>query len=319
MNTNLSRVVVFDTETTGLRFGVDNIIEIAAVEIIGLRITGNQFHCFFPARKSIDKTALECHKMDNSFYSDVCAGYYKEVKEALANFVCFVGKSPVFGHNVKFDMKHLNFDFQFFGLDSLPEDQFHCTMKLFYDKLSLSNPKIKLNVRLEDCCEFFNITSKMADYHSAIFDALMTAKLLINLLEFDDPKNIFRNKEVHEKLLLSEEKYFAIMESRRADEFLKKKRLRQAVDETIEKQLGISEERESREEIKFQSSLDVNELFEGMEEKEVCKYIGAATDDEIDSELLDMIEQDAEEKEKQEVGKYREALKTYVNEIKLSR
>ena len=116
---------------------------------------------------------------------------------------------------------------------------------------------------------------------------------------------------------MSEEKYFAIKETRALNQFLNKKRQRDEIDETIEKQLGIGVESVMEVNEKFKSSLDINDLFEGMDEKEVGKYIGMdTTDEEIDDELLDMIEQDETQNVKEEVAKYREALKTYINQLK---
>ena len=314
---NSSRIVVFDTETTGLRYGIDNIIEIAAVEIVDNLLTGNQFHCYFPARKSIDQTARACHKMDNTFYSNFCAGYYKETRQGVTSFINFVGNSPLYGHNVKFDKKHLEHDCQTFGIATIPDDQYFCSMKMFFDQVSSVHPRLKYSVRLEECCKFFNIPSRTNEYHTALFDALMAAKLVINLFEFSSPNNLFRNKEIDEKLLLSEEKYFAIKETRALNQFLNKKRQRDEIDETIEKQLGIGVESVMEVNEKFKSSLDINDLFEGMDEKEVGKYIGMdTTDEEIDDELLDMIEQDETQNVKEEVAKYREALKTYINQLK---
>ena len=51
----LGRYIVFDTETTGLIPKYDQILEIAATEIINGKSTGNQFHVFIKPRTKIKK------------------------------------------------------------------------------------------------------------------------------------------------------------------------------------------------------------------------------------------------------------------------
>ena len=56
------REIVLDTETTGLnaRLG-DRIIEIAAVEMVNRRLTGNHFHCYINPRRKVEEGALRVH------------------------------------------------------------------------------------------------------------------------------------------------------------------------------------------------------------------------------------------------------------------
>ena len=62
------RYIVFDTETTGLEPKENNIIEIAGIEIINGKLTGNQFHAFFYPRYKISETAEEKHRMSQNFF-----------------------------------------------------------------------------------------------------------------------------------------------------------------------------------------------------------------------------------------------------------
>ena len=60
------RYIVFDTETTGLEPKENNIIEIAGIEIMNGKLTGNQFHAFFCPRYKISETAEEKQELAQS-------------------------------------------------------------------------------------------------------------------------------------------------------------------------------------------------------------------------------------------------------------
>ena len=53
------REIVFDTETTGLDFEADRVIEIGGVELWNHIPTGREFHCFIrPAGRRVDPGAV---------------------------------------------------------------------------------------------------------------------------------------------------------------------------------------------------------------------------------------------------------------------
>ena len=180
------RYVVFDTETTGLNPTNDNVIEIAAVEIQNGKLTGNQFHCFLKPRYEISLSAELKHKMSQHFYTDYYSDVYLSDKKCLENFLKFVNKSLIFAHNAVFDMNFINNELLYWNLPIIPINRFRCTMKLF--KKIVAPNSIKQSFALDHCCNYFNLSSLKENFHSAIFDSFMTARMLCCLMRYEPPK-----------------------------------------------------------------------------------------------------------------------------------
>ena len=53
-----SHIIVFDTETTGLNYKYDHILELGAVEIENGKLTGKQFHIYIEPRKKISQNVI---------------------------------------------------------------------------------------------------------------------------------------------------------------------------------------------------------------------------------------------------------------------
>jgi len=107
------RHIVLDTETTGLFYDNNHILEIAAVEIKNGFLTGNQFHAYLKPRKTIETKAQEKHKMNNCFYKDNFENVYESDKSVMENLLNFVGDSLIFAHNASFDLQFLNHELNF--------------------------------------------------------------------------------------------------------------------------------------------------------------------------------------------------------------
>mgnify|MGYP000129592823 FL=1 len=111
---NNQRIVVFDTETTGLNIDrEDDIIEIAAIEIVKGQI-GESFVVnidteldFSEAEKihHISKEYLKEHAIDRSL--------------ALRNFVEFIGEDTLIAHNLDYDFTIVNQNLQRVGISPL--------------------------------------------------------------------------------------------------------------------------------------------------------------------------------------------------------
>lgn len=181
------RYVVFDTETTGLNPSENNVIEIAAVEIQNGKLTGNQFHTFLKPRYKMSESAESKHKMSQDFYEKYYSNAYLCDKKSLENFVNFVNNSFIFAHNAVFDMNFINNELQFWDLPQIPKRKFRCTMKLF--KKMVEPASVKKNFSLEYCCNFFHLNSVKENFHSAIFDAFMTARMVCCLMKYEPNKN----------------------------------------------------------------------------------------------------------------------------------
>lgn len=91
------RIVVFDTETTGLDTEIDDIIQIAAVEIIKGNI-GKTFEIYLNTEKSLEKTE-HIHNISKEFLSK----HGVNAKEALLKFNDFINGDVLLAHNLNFD------------------------------------------------------------------------------------------------------------------------------------------------------------------------------------------------------------------------
>ena len=77
-----NRIVVLDTETTGLnaRSG-DRIIEVGCVELVNRQLTGNNFHSYINPERDSEDGALAVHGLTTEFLSD--KPKFSEIADAL--------------------------------------------------------------------------------------------------------------------------------------------------------------------------------------------------------------------------------------------
>ena len=100
----MNRKIFLDVETTGLCFKQGHkIIEIAAVEMLDRKLTGNNFHTYINPQRKIDQEATNVHKIRNEFLSD--KPLFIQVADEFLNFI---GKSELIIHNANFDLGFLN-------------------------------------------------------------------------------------------------------------------------------------------------------------------------------------------------------------------
>jgi len=91
------RLVVFDTETTGLDTSKVDIIQIAAVEIVRGQI-GQEFNCYLKTQQDLRDT-LPIHQISGEFLDQ----YGRPPDEVFDDFFRFVGTSPLVAHNLFYD------------------------------------------------------------------------------------------------------------------------------------------------------------------------------------------------------------------------
>lgn len=98
------RQIVLDTETTGLdpKQG-HRVIEIAAVEMVNRRLTGNHFHRYLNPLREIDAGAMQVHGITNEFLQDKPL-----FQDIVADFIEYVSGAELVIHNAPFDIGFLN-------------------------------------------------------------------------------------------------------------------------------------------------------------------------------------------------------------------
>lgn len=95
-----SRLIVLDTETTGLSTKDGNrILEIGCVELIDRRLTGNNFHVYINPERDSEEGALRVHGLTTQFL------YNKPKFADIANaFINYIQGSELIIHNAPFDV-----------------------------------------------------------------------------------------------------------------------------------------------------------------------------------------------------------------------
>lgn len=198
------RYIVLDTETTGLGLD-DHIVEIGAHEIVNGRLSGNQFHLYIRPRKNMSQEVINVHRIDNNFYDEFYKDVYNTDEKGIRNFMNWVGTSLIFAHNAPFDMGMLNSELIHWNMPIIPDGRFRCTMRIFAEIYGKINPEFEDKfTKLVNCCELLGLKSYENEYHNALFDAFMTARLMCTLYDLLDEKRyeaLFKNVNYSKKTI----------------------------------------------------------------------------------------------------------------------
>ncbi len=98
------RQIILDTETTGLEPELGHrIVEVAGVEMVNRRFTGNNFHRYFNPGRDSDPAALEVHGLTTEFLADK-----PNFRDVAAELLDFVSGAELIIHNAPFDVAFLN-------------------------------------------------------------------------------------------------------------------------------------------------------------------------------------------------------------------
>ena len=168
--------IILDTETTGLSFNSDKIIEIACVELENQIPTKNVFHTFVNPEMDISDGAYQTHGITREFLRD------KPVfKDVAKEFLAFVKDSKLVIHNADFDMAFLNKALQDIDLEPITKDR-------VVDTLSLARQKFPgAQASLDALCKRFKIDTSKREKHSALVDCNLLTEIYIELLDKKEP------------------------------------------------------------------------------------------------------------------------------------
>ncbi|MGQ0441991.1 MAG: DNA polymerase III subunit epsilon [Methylophilaceae bacterium] len=163
------RQIFLDTETTGLypEHG-HRIIEIAAIETINRRLTGNHYHVYLNPQRDIDIAAQEVHGITADFLQD------KPLFETVASeFIEFVKSAELIIHNAPFDIGFLNSELGRIGLQPMGTicDKITDTLKMAKE----ARPGQRNN--LDALCRHFGIDNSRRTLHGALLDAELLAEV----------------------------------------------------------------------------------------------------------------------------------------------
>ncbi|MFZ0105325.1 MAG: DNA polymerase III subunit epsilon [Thiobacillus sp.] len=109
------RQIILDTETTGLDPNQGHrIIEVAAVEMVNRRLTGNHLHRYVNPDRDIDAGAMQVHGITPEFLQDK-----PRFADIAREFVDFIQGAELIIHNAPFDVGFLNMELRLLGMDAL--------------------------------------------------------------------------------------------------------------------------------------------------------------------------------------------------------
>ncbi|WP_062015273.1 DNA polymerase III subunit epsilon [Aureimonas sp. AU4] len=166
------REIVFDTETTGLDFEEDRVIEIGGVELWNHIPTGKEYHWFVrPAGRRVDPAAFDIHGISDDFLKD--KPLFSEVVEEFA--AAFDGATLI-AHNAAFDIRFLNAELARLGRPAIPPG-------LVIDTLPMARRKFPMApATLDALCSRFQIDTSKRDKHGALVDSALLAQVYIELI-----------------------------------------------------------------------------------------------------------------------------------------
>lgn len=164
----LERVIVLDTETTGL-LPYDRIITLAAICMEGGKVLTRGLHLIFDPRKDSHPQAEAVHGWDNwtTRYQDLFADHAADIRAWLS-----WGDKLVM-HNAEFDMRYVQRELRKAEQSPL-EHMIHCTLE--GARRTWANQRCGL----DDCVQRIGIPRRPVR-HNALEDCFLTAALYLHM------------------------------------------------------------------------------------------------------------------------------------------
>ena len=167
------REIVLDTETTGFEPAEGHrIVEIGAIELYNHMPTGRTFHHYLNPDRSMPIEAFEVHGLGDDFLSG--KPRFADIGDS---FLAFVGaESRLVIHNAAFDMKFLNAELNWAGLQTLGPDR-------ALDTVALARRRFPgAPASLDALCRRFGIDNSAREKHGALLDAELLAEVYLELI-----------------------------------------------------------------------------------------------------------------------------------------
>ena len=165
------RQVILDTETTGLDPALGHkIIEIAGVEIVNRRLTGNHFHRYVNPERDSEEAALQIHGLTREFLKDK-----PKFRDIVAEFLDFVRGAELVIHNAAFDVAFIDYELKLLDLEPVSTccadvvDTFKMARELYPGKRN----------GLDALCARHEIDHSARTLHGALLDAQLLAEVYL--------------------------------------------------------------------------------------------------------------------------------------------
>ncbi|MDD1614573.1 MAG: DNA polymerase III subunit epsilon, partial [Methylococcaceae bacterium] len=170
--TYTNRIVVLDTETTGLNPQEGHrIIEIGCVELVKRRLTGKRFHVYINPDRIIDEGAIAVHGITNQFLDD--KPHFEQIAE---DFIEFIRGAELVIHNAPFDVGFINHEFSRLNNKAGTVTDYSDV----FDTLAYARKKHPgQRNSLDALCKRYGIDNSHRDLHGALLDAEILADVFL--------------------------------------------------------------------------------------------------------------------------------------------
>ena len=167
-----NRIVVLDTETTGLNPQEGHrIIEIGCVEMVKRRLTGKRFHVYINPDRIIDEGAIAVHGISNQFLDD--KPHFEQIVE---DFIAFIKGAELVIHNAPFDVGFINNELSRLNNKSGTVTDY----SEIFDTLAYARKKHPgQRNSLDALCKRYGIDNSHRDLHGALLDAEILADVFL--------------------------------------------------------------------------------------------------------------------------------------------
>ena len=182
------RQIALDTETTGLETSKGHrIIEIACVELIERKLTGNHFHVYCNPERDIDVGAMQVHGIQRAFLQD------KPIfASIIGDLIAFIDGAELIIHNAPFDIGFMEHEFSL-AKHKPAKIQHYCQI---LDTLILArqmHPGQRNS--LDALCKRYHVDNSTRDLHGALLDAELLAQVYLRMT--GGQGTLFGEKEDH--------------------------------------------------------------------------------------------------------------------------
>lgn len=165
------RQVILDTETTGLDPALGHrIIEIAGVEIVDRRLTGNRFHRYVNPERDSEEAALQVHGLTREFLSDK-----PRFREIAREFLEFVAGAELVIHNAAFDIAFIDHELRLIEHEPICDS---CSQVVDTLQMARELHPGKRN-GLDALCERHYVDNSARTLHGALLDAQLLAEVYL--------------------------------------------------------------------------------------------------------------------------------------------
>ena len=167
---NMERLIVLDTETTGILPAEGHrIIEVGAVQIVNREITSTEFHKYIQPNRTVGDS-VNIHGITDKFL--INKPQFEQISDDL---LTFIKGATLIIHNAPFDLGFLNNELKINGINQKIED-----ICQIIDTLELSKEQRPGTMHnLDALCRRFGVDTSARTRHGALLDAQILAQVYL--------------------------------------------------------------------------------------------------------------------------------------------